>query len=301
MSGELYWVIATAAALWIYYDVTKNKIGYVPEEKRFTNATPGLWALTTLVLWIVALPVYLMNRKQLIERANLRPQEPSKMRSLVLLTLAVLFVVSVSSLIGGSGGSESTTQTSSNPATENPQPPRTTETPYTSSQSRALINPDLFGNLAFGMSPSDVQNLGGFYAKGPAVEYSQGKPFSLTRYATMLDEYVKIDIYFNGPGGTVGGVVLQVQICDQAVVKPDGMRLSVECLDAIDKFARVLTSRYGTPRQIRIDNPQGGQHTDKKIWPNPNFEVSFQTTTGVDENGYTATLFPMFVFEKKQE
>jgi hypothetical protein len=79
------WIVVTVSALFVYYDASKNNIGSIPGETGFTNADAGMWATSTLLLWIIAFPIYLLNRSQLIEKANANPKEPSKGRSVIII------------------------------------------------------------------------------------------------------------------------------------------------------------------------------------------------------------------------
>ncbi len=49
MSMVTYLVLG--CVLFVYLDATKNKIGKVPEVKRFTNMSAGMWATGTAMLW----------------------------------------------------------------------------------------------------------------------------------------------------------------------------------------------------------------------------------------------------------
>ncbi|NTV51256.1 MAG: hypothetical protein HGA69_00260 [Desulfobulbaceae bacterium] len=66
--------LVLGCVLYVYLDATKNKIGKVPEVKRFTNMSAGMWATGTAMLWIVVFPLYLLNRKKLIDIAEEKPQ-----------------------------------------------------------------------------------------------------------------------------------------------------------------------------------------------------------------------------------
>ncbi len=57
----------------VYLDATKHKIGKVPDEKGMANMSAGAWALCTLGLAIIAIPMYLIKRPQLISKAQLHP------------------------------------------------------------------------------------------------------------------------------------------------------------------------------------------------------------------------------------
>lgn len=42
-------------------------------SKSFTNMSAGAWAISTLCLWIIAFPTYLLKRKVLLEKASTNP------------------------------------------------------------------------------------------------------------------------------------------------------------------------------------------------------------------------------------
>lgn len=87
-------MVVTVSALIVYYDASKNKIGSIPGEKGFTNADAGIWATSTLLLWIIAFPIYLLNRSQLIEKAKLNPREPSQWRNTIFVILSIFVLLS---------------------------------------------------------------------------------------------------------------------------------------------------------------------------------------------------------------
>jgi hypothetical protein len=71
------WIInylVLGCVLFVYLDATKNKIGKVPEVKKITNMSAGMWATGTALLWIFVFPLYLINRRKLINIAIERPQ-----------------------------------------------------------------------------------------------------------------------------------------------------------------------------------------------------------------------------------
>ncbi len=57
----------------VYLDATKHKIGKVQGEKGMANMSAGAWALCTLGLTIIALPMYVIKRPELISKAQLHP------------------------------------------------------------------------------------------------------------------------------------------------------------------------------------------------------------------------------------
>lgn len=98
MFEDIIFVVVTGSALWVYYDATKNKIGSIPGEKEFTNANAESWATSTLLLWIIAFPIYLFNRSQLIEKAKTYPIESSQWRNTFFVLFSILFLGSIINL-----------------------------------------------------------------------------------------------------------------------------------------------------------------------------------------------------------
>ena len=86
-------LIIIASAFWVYYDATKHKIGKIPGEKSFTNMSAGGWAAATWLLWIIGFPLYLIKRKELIEKAKEHPVEvPQTQRVIILGFLGLVFI-----------------------------------------------------------------------------------------------------------------------------------------------------------------------------------------------------------------
>lgn len=88
----MYYIIL-ASMIFIYLDATKNNIGKVPNEKRFTNMSAGMWCTATGLLWIVGFPLYLLNRKKLIEKAKEYPQTVSTSRKAIVLGILTIIWV----------------------------------------------------------------------------------------------------------------------------------------------------------------------------------------------------------------
>jgi hypothetical protein len=87
-------LIVVLSALYVYYDATKHRIGKIAGEAGFANLHAGGWAICTLLLWIVAFPLYLFKRKALIAKASDHPID-ARHRTviLVLLSLVAAFVL----------------------------------------------------------------------------------------------------------------------------------------------------------------------------------------------------------------
>jgi hypothetical protein len=101
----LMYLIVIGSVLFVYFDATKNEIGKVPGEKGFTNMSAGVWAIGTWLLWIVAFPLYLINRKKLIEKAQNSPQEvPETRRKIILGLVSVVFIAVLFNGVLSGGG-----------------------------------------------------------------------------------------------------------------------------------------------------------------------------------------------------
>lgn len=79
-------------AIVIYNNAANQKIGKIKGEKSLLNITAGGWGGCTIFLAIGAIPLYLINRKKLIERAKANP---------VVLSTTHKAIVSVVLLIVG--------------------------------------------------------------------------------------------------------------------------------------------------------------------------------------------------------
>lgn len=103
MNNVLNNVVIIIISLIIYYDATNHGIGKIRGEKPKTgkldlNLSAGGWALSTIALAIVAVPLYLLNRGQLIKKAKITPVRIGVFHriitslTLILCGLAVLYV-----------------------------------------------------------------------------------------------------------------------------------------------------------------------------------------------------------------
>lgn len=89
----MYYVVL-GCVLFVYLDATRNKIGKIPQVKRFTNMSAGMWAIGTALLWIVVFPLYLLNRKKLIDIAAEQPQVvPSFRRYTIIGLIAATYIL----------------------------------------------------------------------------------------------------------------------------------------------------------------------------------------------------------------
>lgn len=84
-------LIVASSAVFVYYDATSNNIGKVRKIKKFNNNSAGMWALGTLVLWIVIFPYYLFSRDRLKRRAKKYPVNTNLVLLKMLPLLAIVF------------------------------------------------------------------------------------------------------------------------------------------------------------------------------------------------------------------
>ncbi|MDP8204994.1 MAG: hypothetical protein P9L95_10735 [Candidatus Tenebribacter mawsonii] len=66
----MQWVILILSAIFVFWDAKRNNIHEIQGEKSILNISAGGWFCVTLLLWIVAFPLYLINRKKLIEKCK---------------------------------------------------------------------------------------------------------------------------------------------------------------------------------------------------------------------------------------
>lgn len=66
----MLWGIIIISAIFVYWDAKRNNIHKIQGEKSILNISAGGWFWVTLLLWIVAFPLYLINRKKLIEKCK---------------------------------------------------------------------------------------------------------------------------------------------------------------------------------------------------------------------------------------
>lgn len=100
MGAAILGVVAVSA-VWVYLDASALRIGRVEGERGFLNVSAGAWGVATLLLWIVALPAYLANRKQLEQRALTAPRE-SPGRTVKAIVLGAFGAVLVASQVAAS-------------------------------------------------------------------------------------------------------------------------------------------------------------------------------------------------------
>lgn len=93
LNNIIYGVI-TFSALWVYADASQNKIGNTPEKSLLNVGGAGWWGTLCLLLWIVTFPLYLINRKKLINLAKEYPVEPNHRN----IKIGVFFIIFMASL-----------------------------------------------------------------------------------------------------------------------------------------------------------------------------------------------------------
>lgn len=137
MTEILIAALLSLSAAVIYHDATRNRIGKIPEQGGLFNMHAGSWAIAALFLWIIAVPAYLLKRKELLTIAEKQPVEAKRTDFKLLLLLiagAVMFFINLGALQPDLGQSASET-------TENSQAMLTPTTPAHSTMSPAVEAP----------------------------------------------------------------------------------------------------------------------------------------------------------------
>lgn len=98
-------LVVVGSAAYVYYDATKNRIGKVPGDAAFPNISAGVWALSTVFLWLVFFPMYFYKRAVLLERAQAQPQEAARVTMKLALFGLLFLALLLKGLLGGGAGS----------------------------------------------------------------------------------------------------------------------------------------------------------------------------------------------------
>lgn len=96
ISWEMLPALTPLAAVWVYWDATRHKIGRVKEGTETLNMSAGVWSVTAMFFWFLMLPLYLIKRKSLITLANTHPVEPKGR----WITCTGLFLLSIVLTLG---------------------------------------------------------------------------------------------------------------------------------------------------------------------------------------------------------
>lgn len=103
--NNIIYLLVIWSVLFVYVDATHNKIGKIPGKKGMLNNSAGVWSIGTLLLWIVVFPLYLINRKILMEKAQNSPQEvPETRRKIILGMISVVFIAVLFNGVLSGGG-----------------------------------------------------------------------------------------------------------------------------------------------------------------------------------------------------
>ncbi len=96
--GTTIYFVRLLASQLIYWDATRNKIGKRNGKKGFVNITAGAWGCIALLGWlgIVAIILYLYNRKKLIIDAKTNPVILSKKHRIIVHILLFIIPVGIS-------------------------------------------------------------------------------------------------------------------------------------------------------------------------------------------------------------
>lgn len=97
-------LIIALSTMFVYYDTTNNNIGKIEGEKSFYNLSPIMWSVVVCFLWIIAFPLYLYKRSELIEKAKNNPKKvhPKTRRNVLVVQGVFTGLLVISILFGGS-------------------------------------------------------------------------------------------------------------------------------------------------------------------------------------------------------
>lgn len=73
MLYDLIALILIGSSTWVYWDASGKGIGKQPSKKHFFNLSAGGWGASVLLVWVIALPAYLLKREGLITEAEANP------------------------------------------------------------------------------------------------------------------------------------------------------------------------------------------------------------------------------------
>jgi len=88
-------VIAFVSPPFVYLDAASHDIGRAKGDKRLLNYPPELWAFACYFLPVLVPPLYLLNRRRLIDVAERHPVVVSRSRKADVLTRILVFEVIV--------------------------------------------------------------------------------------------------------------------------------------------------------------------------------------------------------------
>lgn len=169
-----------------------------------------------------------------------------------------------------------------------------------SHQGRVPVYAALFGNLTFGMSLSEVQELGGIYAQGPPPDYDGARPYRLVRYTTLWQEPVQVSIHFTGQEPALLGVNLILENCKNPVITSTSMRLSSDCRDALNRISRYFSQKHGDPKNTTA--PKANGFEERSEWLSPTSRITlviYKLTSYQNGVAFKSEMLGGFTFEPR--
>jgi hypothetical protein len=104
-------ILVVLAAAYVYHDASQRKIGHVPSSVShpdlklgFPNFSAGAWAILTLCLCFIFLPLYLYKREELTTRASFYPCESKYTKYIPHGVGALIVILLIMTAFGGSSG-----------------------------------------------------------------------------------------------------------------------------------------------------------------------------------------------------
>lgn len=80
----------------IYLDATNHRIGRIKGEKSFFNMPAGGWAIATLLLMLITIPLYIFKRPELLAKAAENPVLVSMPQRIAIV--GILLIIGLKSL-----------------------------------------------------------------------------------------------------------------------------------------------------------------------------------------------------------
>lgn len=93
-SDFFYTLIPIAAGYWVYFDAYSHRIGtYRDERGQIRGNSPVWWGVLTLIICILMLPMYILDRRRLLAVAKEHPADSDKSIGILVMTIVSGLIV----------------------------------------------------------------------------------------------------------------------------------------------------------------------------------------------------------------
>lgn len=93
-SDSFITLLLIAAGFWVYFDAYNHNIGSYRDDKgKMRGCSPVFWGVLTLLVCVITLPVYLINRKKLLLNAAEHPASSDKSIGILIMVAISWFIV----------------------------------------------------------------------------------------------------------------------------------------------------------------------------------------------------------------